>query len=379
MTDYTKHRFHVLDGMRGVAAIMVMIYHYYMHLYLRCLKNPFLAVDFFFILSGFVIFHAYGEKILKGMPASEYIGRRIGRLYPLLAVGILLGIPALYMNTVSTAGDYTRRDIASTLASNLAMLPYLATKKLVVDNTIHDVNLFPSDNPLWSIFFELIASVVFLALLRLRELQLKLFCIFWFSALVIASFFHGFATYRRLSDMDMGWGTDNFLGGFPRIFYGFSMGMLIYRWRFEAVAPRLIERIKLPINPWILYGLLVAVLAFPSNMQGAYDLFAVAALAPLLVRLGSLSICRNLITTKVSEFLGWLSFPVYCLHIPIWDGVMALDRHLNFSSIIGVSTEVAAIVVTFILSIIIGVVIDRMGVQRKLANLLGRGFAVLAR
>src|SRR5271163_4255127 len=113
MTAYTKHRFHALDGMRGVAAIVVMNYHYYLDSHLRCLKNPFLAVDFFFILSGFVISHAYGEKLLNGLAAREYLARRISRLYPMMAIGILLGLPVLYTQTVSTPSDYTRHDLVS--------------------------------------------------------------------------------------------------------------------------------------------------------------------------------------------------------------------------------------------------------------------------
>src|SRR5271163_1950173 len=75
MTAYTKHRFHALDGMRGVAAIVVMVYHYYLDSHLRCLKNPFLAVDFFFILSGFVISHAYGGKLLNGLGGPRRTAR----------------------------------------------------------------------------------------------------------------------------------------------------------------------------------------------------------------------------------------------------------------------------------------------------------------
>src|SRR5208282_1510836 len=164
MTAYTKHRFHVLDGMRGIAAIVVMIYHYYLNLHFRCLKNPFLAVDFFFMLSGFVIYHAYGEKLLDGLAAREYLARRISRLYPMMAIGLLLGLPVLYVQTVSTSSDYTRHDLVSSVISNFAMLPYLTVKKQIVDQVSSRVGLFPVDGPLWSISFEMLASIAFLVL-----------------------------------------------------------------------------------------------------------------------------------------------------------------------------------------------------------------------
>ena len=378
MTSYTKHRFHVLDGFRGIAAIMVMFFHYYNQLYLRCLKNQFLAVDFFFILSGFVVFHAYGEKLLNGMPKAEYIARRISRLYPMAVIGILIGVPAFYIHTVLTPTDFTRHDIISSLASNLALLPYLTEKTQLVDSVTRNVPIFPADTPLWSIFFEMLASICFLAHIHLREKQLRTFCITCLSVLFIASVFHGFTVHKRMFDMDAGWQTDNFLGGFPRLFYGFSAGMLIYLWRFSK-APLPIENMRVLINPWLLYGGLVVMLAFPSYMQGVYDLFAVAVLAPLLVWFGSISICRNRLTMKISEFLGWLSFPLYCLHMPVFEEMKILNGTLNFSGNFGISPQLAALVTTLLLSVIVGVTIDRLEVQRRFTNLLSRHFAALVR
>jgi peptidoglycan/LPS O-acetylase OafA/YrhL len=378
MTAYSKHRLHVLDGMRGIAAILVMLYHYYSDLYLRCLKNPFIAVDFFFILSGFVIFHAYGEKLRNGLPASEYLARRVGRLYPMLALGLLVGLPVLYINTVSTPSDYTRHDIVSTLASNFAMLPYITGKKQIVDHATRAVHLFPSNNALWSISFEMLASIIFLALFRLREHQLRTFCISWFGLLIMASFFHGFTGHERLFDMNSGWDAEDILGGFPRLFYSFSAGMLIYVWRFTKT-PRQLEKIKFSINPLLLYGALIGMLVFPSFVQGLYDLFAVAVLAPLLVWFGSIATCRDRLTTTISEFLGWVSFPLYCLHMPVRDALKAIDGSVAFSSRFGISPQLAAIAASIILSIIVGVIVDRLGLQRRLTNLLGRSFALLAR
>jgi peptidoglycan/LPS O-acetylase OafA/YrhL len=364
--------------MRGIAAILVMLHHYYWDLHLRCLKNPFLAVDFFFVLSGFVIFHAYGEKLRNGLHAGEYLARRVGRLYPMLAVGLIVGLPVLYMNTVSTPSDYTRHDIVSTLASNFAMLPYITGKKLIVDHDTTEVQLFPGDNALWSISFEMLASVGFLVLFRLRERQLRTFCISWFGLLVISSFFHGFTDHKRLFDVDGGFNSESILGGFPRLFYSFSAGMLIYAWRFTKT-PRQLEKMKFSINPLLLYVALVGMLVFPSFVQGLYDLFAVAVLAPLLVWFGSISTCRDRLTTTISEFLGWLSFPLYCLHMPVRDALKAIDGSVAFSSRFGISPQLAAIAASIILSIIVGVIVDRLGLQRRLTNLLGRSFALLAR
>jgi peptidoglycan/LPS O-acetylase OafA/YrhL len=99
-------RFHVLDGMRGLAAILVTLHHYYYCSESRApssahLRGTFLAVDFFFILSGFVICHSYGEKLLGGMRPADYLARRIARLYPIMVFGLLLGLPEFYRSAVS--------------------------------------------------------------------------------------------------------------------------------------------------------------------------------------------------------------------------------------------------------------------------------------
>ena len=85
------HRFHVLDGMRGVAALLVVFQHYYHPFFSVYFPNAFISVDFFFILSGFVVYYAYAERIVAGQPAREYLVRRLARLFPMMALGIALG------------------------------------------------------------------------------------------------------------------------------------------------------------------------------------------------------------------------------------------------------------------------------------------------
>ena len=130
MTTYTKNRFHVLDGMRGLAAVVVMIYHWFNDEHFRLLKNPFLAVDFFFILSGFVICYAYGTRIDQGLSISDYIVRRIGRLYPVMFTSVLIGAPIFYLSTLTAETDFTIRDSLTAFAQNLFMLPYMTGKKV---------------------------------------------------------------------------------------------------------------------------------------------------------------------------------------------------------------------------------------------------------
>src|SRR5438874_12343040 len=79
-------RFAALDSLRGICAIFVAIYHFSTVSILSSIpfiKNGFLLVDFFFVLSGFVIAASYGERLKAKFPISKFMFLRLGRLYPL--------------------------------------------------------------------------------------------------------------------------------------------------------------------------------------------------------------------------------------------------------------------------------------------------------
>ena len=364
MTTFTKHRFHVLDGMRGLAAVVVMAYHWFYHEHFIFLRNPFIAVDFFFILSGFVICYAYGTRIDQGLSISDYIARRIGRLYPLMFTSVLIGAPFFYLSTLTAETDFTIRDSLTAFAQNLFMLPYLTGKKVGTDI----IALFPGSGPLWSIFFELIASISFPLLFRLSDRKLRAFCLCSLGVLIASAFLRGFTGHGRLLNMDGGWGVENFFGGFPRIAFGFSCGMLLYKLRQETMGTSRAASFR--ANPWALYAALVGILIFPSYVQGAYPIFAVSVLAPALVWYGSVATCHSRFTIIVSEFLGWLSYPLYCLHWPAFAAVRGL--YADGGNGFGVPEPVAAFGAAVVLSIIVGVLIDRLGLQKKLTDLLIR-------
>jgi peptidoglycan/LPS O-acetylase OafA/YrhL len=308
--------------MRGIAAVVVMLYHYlidYSDGYpLGFFKNAFIAVDFFFILSGFVICHAYMDKLKQGMAASEYVARRVGRLYPLVAIALILAAPVFYLQTVSFP-DYTPRDFAATLINNLAMLPnLLAAKHASIGN-----GLFPSDGALWSISFEMLASLAFPLLIQLTDRQLRTVCLCSLGLLIVSSGLRGFASYKFFFDMGGGWDIDNVLGGFCRLFFAFPCGILLYRLRQEKTGAK-------ALSPWLLYGGLAALLAFPWYAKGIYAIGGAVIAAPLLIWCGSVSVAAQRITTRISEFLGWLSYPLYCLHDPAFSALRYVEKTVAF-------------------------------------------------
>jgi Platelet-activating factor acetylhydrolase, isoform II len=182
------------------------------------------------------------------------------------------------------------------------------------------------------------------------------------------SFNQGFIDHKRLVDVD-NLGPINVLGGLPRLFYSFSVGMLIYVWCISA-APWQLEHLRFSLDPLLLYGALVLMLTFPWFGKGLYALFSIAVLAPLLVWLGSIATCHDQIITRASDFLGWISFSLYCLHEPVFQAMQTINSHVNLLDNSGLFLKLGAITVTVVLSIITGASIDRLGVQRRLTNIL---------
>jgi peptidoglycan/LPS O-acetylase OafA/YrhL len=166
-----------------------------------------------------------------------------------------------------------------------------------------------------------------------------------------------------------GWNTSTFAGLFPRVFFGFSCGILIHR----AMQPTFTKRLPPALarvlqNPLLPALLLICTLAMPLRLHGAYSLFSIALLAPSLVVLGATASSRNIAINKASEFLGWISFPVYCLHRPVLSAVrdMADGSAAPWSRVI--SPEVTAMVLTIMISILLTRLIDRLQVQRRLVR-----------
>lgn len=386
VTSFSQHRFHVLDGMRGLAAILVMVYHYYLSEQLAPtpwaiahLSGTYIAVDFFFILSGFVICHSYGEKLLGGMSPANFLACRIARLFPMMAFGLLVGLLAFYCFTVSGHSNYrqplsllllnfNRHDIVTATIQNLFFIPFLHFKG--------GGPLFPADIPLWSIFFESLASVAFIGLIRTKRRTLVKICISSLVLLLITAFTAGILKGEYGLDLNIGPGTKSFFGGFPRVFYGFTCGMLLYQLRSMPLPVPLLNQMgsAWSLPTFILYTALVGMLLFPHSMKGLYSFIVIMALAPLLIIQGSNPKCENKAVLTISEFLGWLSYPIYCLHVPVLYGMRVVDEHVPFSTKYGVSCEAVAIVGTVFLAIVSAFLLDRLKVQRTLAGFLRRIF-----
>lgn len=301
-----RHDYLVLDGMRGVAAIGVLVYHFQDMLPLPLFRAGYLAVDLFFCLSGFVIAHAYEARLRAGMGFGRFALIRFVRLWPLVALGVLLAIAQAWL--MPAADPVLRQPVVVPLVLlNLALLPGLVGTS---------PNLFPVNPPHWSLFYEMAINLAFAAgLVRLSNR--------WLVALALAGFAVIAAGIAADGHANIGWARDQVGFGLGRVTCTFLAGVLLHRWKGRAghlgVA-----------NGWWLSLLLTALaLTLPAGpLRPAYDMAFLLLGAPLLVWLGMVSRAPEG-AMPFLKTLGRLSYPLYALHFPLCLAAADLARQMS--------------------------------------------------
>jgi peptidoglycan/LPS O-acetylase OafA/YrhL len=305
-------RYETLDGLRGVAALTVMFGHFGLLLGLYSVPNGFLAVDTFFIMSGFVIAHSYAERLRRGMSPWTYLHRRVVRLYPMFVIGLLLGCLVLYYGAHSGAIVYPTTDILRGAMLNVFYIPFL--NSLPIYSEIGQD--FPANPPAWSLFFEMLASGAFILLFDLSRRTLVVAIALCYVTVIAAGIHYG--TGGTWVEVHTGYYSSNLLGGLPRVAFGFSLGVLIQQlMRDDTLGSRiraLIER--LPYPSLLLYAAALVIFLFPRSAHGLYSLVALATVAPAIVFVGAQVRLPAGLESNVARFLGWISYPIYCLHYP---------------------------------------------------------------
>lgn len=290
-----QRKYHTLDGIRGVAALMILMRHagYYFGNFGEWFtkSESYLAVDLFFVLSGFVIAEAYGHRLARGLTWLEFIKIRLIRLYPLYLIGLLIGVgSAIFSIFGNNTVGLTIIKLFEDLAFAFLMLPSPFSSDLYYLNI-----------PSWSLFFELIANGLYAVVYPwLTERKLIM-------TMVITSTGLGLFAFKNGST-DGGYLWTGFTIGILRVLYSFGAGLLIHRFQ---------KRIKFfRVPSWILLGLVLILLSVnPSNMvRPWYDMIVVVLLFPILVGIASASESSSERVVQVYVFLGTTSYAVYILH-----------------------------------------------------------------
>lgn len=343
-----NHRYPALDGLRGAAAFAVLFYH------LRNLHaadapawagsvfaSGYLAVDLFFVLSGFVIAHAYGARLGASMGFRQFLQVRIIRLQPVVAIGTLIGFSVALSGRLLGFPDAPGLlAIVTSLPANLMMLP----------NVLVPWGIFLFNPPAWSLFYELIANGAYAAVMCRRQRtaahyraasHLVLFVI------TLAGLIGVVVSAAMLGDLDRGVVLGDWPVALARITFSFTIGLLLHRTR-----DRWLTKTPELAMPWLLAACLI--LLAPDVSSGAraiYDIAFVTLASPVLVMLAA----RSRLPGRWADWATWLgivSYPLYAVHAPI--------KHLietffptTFLSMLALSAGISVL-----LAIAVGFVID---------------------
>ena len=306
----TKAHYDLLDGLRGVAALMVIWYHVFEGYAfagggnIETLNHGYLAVDFFFILSGFVIGYAYDDRWGKSLTMKDFFKRRLIRLHPMVVMGAVLGAITFCIQGC-VQWDGTHVAISMIMLSLLCTIFFIPAMPGVGYEVRGNGEMFPLNGPCWSLFFEYIGNILYaLFIRRLSNKALTVFVVLLGAALAAFAVFN-VSTYGNIG---VGWTLDGML--FP-----FSLGMLMSR-NFKPM--------KVKGAFWICTIALIALFSVPYLegmeplcMNGVYEAFCVIVAFPIILWIGASGTTTDVQSTKVCKFLGDISYPVYVIHYPL--------------------------------------------------------------
>ena len=312
----TKPHYHLLDGLRGVAALMVIWYHVFEGYAfaggttIDTFNHGYLAVDFFFILSGFVIGYAYDDRWGKNFTMKDFIKRRLIRLHPMVIMGAVVGAITFYIQG-SVQWDGTHIGISMVMLSLLCTIFFIPAMPGVGYEVRGNGEMFPLNGPCWSLFFEYIGNILYaLFIRRLSNKALTIVVVLLGVALASFAIFN----VSGYGNIGVGWTLDgvNFIGGLLRMLFPFSMGMLLSR-NFKPM--------KLRGAFWICTLIMIALFAVPYLegtesicTNGIYEAFCIIIAFPILLWIGASGTTTDKKSTQICKFLGDISYPIYVIH-----------------------------------------------------------------
>jgi peptidoglycan/LPS O-acetylase OafA/YrhL len=327
-------RFHSLDGMRGVCALIVAIFHCDLALNTgHLLNHGYLCVDAFFVLSGFVIGTVYEARLAQKLSVLDFARARARRLIPthwLGTVAVAAAILGPYFAGTLHLPGFTAPSLLGAMVLGFLLIPDLAAP---IDAA------FPINTALWSLFDEWIVNMAYAKwLFRASLLKLTvLACTSWAIVCVFA--------YHNPYALCIGMRNSDLLPGLLRAVAGFFAGVIIFRLQVAGSLR------KLPsIRPEIIYSLCFLASAVPTALiLPTYDIIVIS-LMPLAI---ALLVRTDKPTPRVLLWLGFISYPLYvCQLAPVLLALAFLDKSPRHSVFLAIPILAAAIVLAWGISLL---------------------------
>lgn len=308
-----KPHYIILDALRGVAALMVVAFHileaHTPNRFEQIINHGYLAVDFFFLLSGFVIGYAYDDR-WERLSTWEFFKRRLVRLQPMVIIGSIVGAACFYFQDSVLWPNISEISVGSVLL--IMVIGFTLIPVPPAMDIRGWIEMHPLNGPAWSLFFEYVANILY-------AIGVRKFSIRSLSVLVVlsaAALVHMTVTGPN-GDVIGGWSLEptQLYIGFVRLMFPFFAGLLLSR----------TARLTQIDNAFLWCSLMViAVLAMPRIggstqlwQNGLYDSLSIILIFPLIIYLGASGDIKGRLAGKWARFLGDLSYPIYITHYPL--------------------------------------------------------------
>jgi peptidoglycan/LPS O-acetylase OafA/YrhL len=347
-TSPAKNHYVILDGLRGVASLMVVVFHLF-EAYSggdskrQIINHGYLAVDFFFLLSGFVIAYAYDDR-WAGMGQWDFYRRRLVRLQPMIIAGGLVGAALLAFQHFSIFPKLPAASawqVVGVMLLGFVMIPLPKSADVRGWDEI-----YPLNGPQWSLFYEYIANILYAV--GVRKLSNRALGVF--VALAGLALVH-LLVFGARGDLIGGWALDanGVRIGLTRVLFPFFAGVLLMR---------LGRRIRVANAFAVCSLLLITILALPRFggaerpwLNGLYEALCVIVLFPLIVAIGAGEKSVDGPSVRIARFFGDLSYPLYITHYPliyIYTG-WVVDRKVPAAqgALVGAGVFVAAVAIAY--------------------------------
>jgi peptidoglycan/LPS O-acetylase OafA/YrhL len=300
-----RRAFQTLDGLRGVGAFLVVMRHVPFFFGPVRVPESFLAVDLFYLVSGFVVAHAYAERLKAGGFFWTFVKTRLIRLYPLYFFGLAIGlITAAYDVWTDPHGWWSWSKIGWGVGTGLFLIPMFPG--LPANGTT-------LDGPTWTLIPELIASFVYAALIRFLNLWVLLTIVAVSAAGVIGAEF----LYRGL---DVGYSPTDQWAALARVGFSFFIGVVVFRFFGDREVD----------NEWVAWAcmlVLTVMLAFrPSQAFTPYYELGVVLLGFPALLVVAARFEPGPVTGKAFSLIGLVSYGVYIVHQPLGNLAHSLVR-----------------------------------------------------
>jgi peptidoglycan/LPS O-acetylase OafA/YrhL len=287
-----------LDGLRGISALVVVFFHLSSA---RLPMHGYLAVDFFFMLSGYVIAGAYEDKLKAGRRPSWFFGVRMARLYPLAVFGLTIGLVSILITYPDESAVW--------------IINYLRGLFFIPTVSAHPTQFYVLNPVMWSLTAELVVNVLYAGggwNLSNRALVILMICAAALIApLALANGWNNFGASSTMTD---------FLVGSARILFGFPFGVLLLRLQRSGWKP------KTTFSPTMLVILLLVAYMVPTHFDVPVDLILADAVVPLLFVLMLAVPAPQSRNATVFSWMGRLSYAIYVVHYPIVRAMHPADR-----------------------------------------------------